>query len=408
MQKSYLYIGIVVVVAILGGLLYFVFSGGNEMPLQTVQGTEFGESETLPTTEVGTTNTTNTQTNGSVPVAVEASTAKVFKITEGPIAGATLIDTVRPTSTVVRFVLQTNGHVFDLALDSPGALPKAVSNTTIPGISRVLWSEKGRGALLQYVDNSTTKTAHLALPSVGSTTPPARIQFLPPGIADIAVSPDGTKVAYLMATNNGSDGYIANADGIGSKKLFSLPLSQLLVSWPAPGTLLVQTPASAGTNGMIFSVGATTGSVAPTVYAPGITAIADQTFSKLIYQVINQDGSRSTYAHNVRSGLASALSFDPLPERCIWSQVASSTMYCPTPLSYVPGNYVDQWHMGTLGATDAILQFDMTTARSAIVASPGSSDGGEASNILEIGTSQSGKYLLFLRKGDRSLWGVRL
>src|SRR3989344_2659777 len=149
-------------------------------------------------------------TNNGAPVINNTISAqKIFKIANGPVAGATLIQTTRPaTSTVARFVIQTNGHTFDLVLDSPGAVPKAVSNTTIPGIIKVTWSEKGRGALMQYFDASILKTVHFLLPPPASTTTvPVRVQFLPEGIASIAVSPDGANVVYLVKTAGGSDGY---------------------------------------------------------------------------------------------------------------------------------------------------------------------------------------------------------
>ncbi len=404
-MKITLYIGIGAAVVLLGGLSWFIFRGSPATSVDTTPSTQFGSSDVRATTGV---NTSNGSINGAEPVVAALSTDKVFKVTDGPIAGATLLVATRPTSTVARFVLQTNGHVFDLALDSPGAIPKAVSNTTIPGISRVLWSEKGRGALLQYLDNDIVKTAHLSLPPVGSTTPPARIQFLPSGISDLAVAPDGAAIAYLTRNNTGSDGYVAAPDGSSSKKLFSLPLAQLLVTWPAIGTLLVQTPAGAGVSGMLFSVNTQNGATTPLVYAQGLTAVADRSFGRIMYQTVGNDGVRTTYSHNVRTGLASPLSFAPLPERCVWSQVASTTVYCPTSLVYTPSSYVDLWHQGVASVADAVLAFNLASTRSQVLASPGGSDGGVESSMLELISSPIDNYLLFIRKDDRSLWGVRL
>lgn len=406
MNKTLFWIGAGILGALLiGALGWFVLSGGEPTTtIDTSTSTQFGSSDVRATTGVHSTTGSNT----NVPTAVELSTSKVFKITEGPIAGAALIEITRPTSTIVRFVLQNNGHVFDLALDSPGAIPKAVSNTTIPGIAKVQWTEKGRGALLQYLDSDVVKTAHLSLPPVGSTTPPARLQFLPANIATITVSPDGANIAYLMRTQNGSDGYTAAPNGTAAKKVFSLPLSQLLLSWPAAGTLLAQTPAASGVDGMLFSVNAQSGATVPLVYAPGITAIADRAFSRIIYQTVSNSGVRTTYSHSTRTGLASTLSLDPLPERCVWSRVASSTLYCPAPLQATGSTHVDLWHQGLTNTPDALFSFDVTTSRGQLLAIPGGKDGGEESQVLELISGPNSKYLLFIRKNDRSLWGVRL
>ena len=366
---------------------------------------QFGNSETRTSSGVG--NTSGINAAQSITESV-INTTKVFKIANGPVAGATLIQTLRPaTSTVVRFALANNGHIFDLVLDSPGAVAKPRSNTTIPGVLRTVWSEKGRGALVQYIDGGVIKTAHLALPSAeATTTTPVRIEFLQQGIANLDVSPDGASVTYLIKTANGSDIYTAGANGSNIKKLLSLPFSELQISWPAQGTLLAQTNSATGIPGVVFSIDAKTGASAPLVYASGLTAIADRTFGRVVYQTANE--SRSTYSQNVKTGLATPLSFDPIPELCRWSNATSTTLYCATPISYVAANYLDLWHMGAASAASTILKFDLSKGGSTIVASPGGKDGGEQSDITELAVSPDDSYLLFIRTGDRSLWGVRL
>ncbi len=362
----------------------------------------FGTSDTRTTTDV------SSSQSGVLPVVSQTlSSAKIFKISDGPIAGATLITAGYPTSTVARFVTASNGHVFDLVLDSQGAVPRTVSNTTIPSIAEVTWSEKGRGTLLRYLDQDTIKTVHISLPISGATTTPTtRIQFLPAGITSLAVSPDGKSVAYLMQTASGSDGYLADADGGNSKKLFSLPLSQVQISWPAQSTLLAESAPGAGIAGVVFSVDSKTGGVSPLIYAPGITATADRSFGHVVYQTAGD--TRATYSQNVKTGLATALSFDPIPELCTWSLATSTSLYCASPLAYVAPNYLDLFHLGTGGVGMSILKYDLSLGVSSVVAIPGSKDGGEQTEMAEIAVSPSDDYLLFIRKGDRSLWGVRL
>ena len=393
-------------IAAAGIIIWVVYFNTPALTTTTDTGAQFGTSVDTRTT--ATTDQPLDTLRASNQPNIVPSTQKIFKIANGPIAGATLIQTTRPaTSTVARFVVQTNGHAFDLVLDSPGAVPKAVSNTTIPGIIKVVWSEKGRGALMQYLDANILKTVHFLLPQPASTTTvPVRVQFLPEGISSLAVSPDGANVAYLVKTTAGSDGYTANADGGGVKKLFSLSLSQVSIMWPSSGTLLAQSAPSAGVPGVVFSIDAKTGANAPLVYALGLTAIADRSFSRVIYQTA--DSGRSTYVRDTKTGLAKPLSFDPVPEQCIFGNTTSTTMYCATPLAYVPANYLDLRHIGTANATLSIISFNVTTGKSTIVASPGGADGGEQADIAEMTISPDDKYLIYIRKGDRSLWAVRL
>lgn len=401
------WIAVIVGAGIVAALLivwFVLLSGPSATPNSTATDNSFGTSNTVTNTSV----TQTTDTNTAQPViSTGISAQKVFKVAEGPIAGATLLLTTRPTTTIARFVLAQNGHILDLALDTPGAVSKAVSNTTIPGITNVVWSEQGRGALLQYTDIGAIKTAHFALPDPAATTTQlVRVQFLPSNIASLAASPDGASVAYLIKTSAGADGYTAKADGTGAKKLFSIPLSQILLSWPSTDTLLAQTAPSTGISGVVFSVNTKTSGVSPLLYGAGVTATADKTFSKIVYQTA--DSARNTYVRDTKTGLSKTFSFDPLPEQCAWSIFSLTTLYCAAPFSSVATNYLDLWHAGQASPADTLLKFDTATSRSQILATPGGQDGGEASNIVEMSVSPDDHYLLFIRKGDRSLWAVRL
>lgn len=346
------------------------------------------------------------------------SSQKVFKISDGPVAGAVFMQDGRPTTTMARFVMQHNGHVLDLAIDSPGSVARAVSNTTIPGAQRVEWSMQqiaGRqvaaGAVLQYIDSGAIKTVALTFPSATTSTStrqaPARIQFLPDNLRAMAASPDGLSLTYLVSTANGSDGYIARADGTNPKRLFSFPLSQMTLSWPSTGTLLATSKAATDVPGIAFSIAAATGAVTPILYAEGLTTTADTGLTQIVYQSATAQ-SRFTHAHNTKTNLDRPLSFDPIPEKCIWSRTLEAMMYCAVPLSYTGPQYVDLWHQGAAAAADSIVAYDLLTGETTILATPGGADGGVASDIMQMALSADEKYILFVSKGARSLWGVRL
>lgn len=406
------------VAEIIGGALFvllviwffFLRSPGLE-PTDTIGQQTFGAGDT----RVGV-NPTEGEDNSTQSIQSPTSQQKVFKISSGPVAGATFMQEARPTTTIARFVMQQNGHVLDLAIDSPGSVARAISNTTIPGATEVVWEmgsdatrQVARGAVLRYVDQESIKSVALTFPAAATTTTiaPVRIQFLPDNIRSLAASPDGSSIVYLISTVSGSDGYVARADGTNQKKLFSLPLSQVLVSWPSSGVILATSKAAAGVPGIAFSINATSGAVAPVLYATGLTTTADFGFDQVVYQ--SADGTNKvTYAHNVKTNLDRTLSFDPIPEKCVWSRVQLSTMYCAVPLSYVPGDYIDLWHQGVASAADSIVSYNLITGQNTILATPGSAEGGTASDILQMALSADEKYLLYVRKGDRSLWGVRL
>lgn len=333
---------------------------------------------------------------------------KVFQVADGPVVSAIVMHTQQPTTTVARYVQQNNGHVLDLVLDSAGAVSKAVSNTTIPGVVRALWTKGGSGVILQYLDGNTVKTVSLAFPTkIATTSQPVTIKFLPDGIQDIVVSPNGTSVAYLLRTQTGVRGYSASTDGTGGKELFTLPFHEIVLTWPSQDTILAYTKSTLGTPSISFSISVSSGAVVTLLYAPTLTLSADPTYTYLVYQTSASGGIPTTYTRNLKTGQNSGLSFAPYPERCIWG-TATSTMYCATPLDPVPANYLDLWHAGSATAAEALVSYSFPAGRSTILALPGDSVGGISSTIENISVSDDQKYLLFVRRGDKSLWGVRL
>lgn len=410
MKTLYWYIGGTAAAVVVSALLaWFIFASAPAASTAPAQSTATFGSQNNNATDALPASGNSTITPGNTPTSVGTiSQQKVFKISDGPVAGATFVQTLRPTTTVARFVMADNGHAFDLAIDSQGAVVKTLSNTTIPGAMSAQWA--GGSALLQYLDGTTIKTVYLGLPMPSATSSaPVRVQFYPDAITALAVAPDNSAVAYLLRTDSGTAGYVSKPDGTGSKALFTLPLSQVQLRWPSKGTILAYSNAAAGVPGIAFAIDAKTGSVTPLLYAPGLTATADASFEHVLYQTIPPGGSPRTYSHSISGGGDVALSFSPLPEKCVPAPQNAQLVVCAAPLTYVPANYLDLWHQGALSAADSLIAYDLATGASNILATPGSTeDGGVGTDMLQLAISPDGRYALFISKYDRSLWGVRL
>jgi len=403
MKTAYIYTaGIAGAVAVSAILAWFIFaSAPKTTPVQTTAGSDLGaiDNSSIAVPESGAGNTSGT--TGQVGTTVQQ---KIFKLSDGPVAGATFVQASRPTTTLARFVMADNGHVFDLSIDTQGAVPKALSNTTIPGALSVQWA--GGSALLQYLDGSTPKTVYLNLPSANSTSTLSRLSFFPDGIVSYAIAPKNDGAAYLLRTSTGVTGYISKPDGTAGKKLFSLPLREVQLRWPAEGTLLAYSNASAGVPGIAFAIDAKSGVVTPLVYAAGLTATADAAFAHVLYQTT--DGiATHTFSHNVLNGSDKALSLSPLPEQCAPS-ANSGFMLCAASLVAKTADYLDLWHQGASNAADSLLLYNLASGTSTLLATPGGNDGGVSTDMAVVALSPDGRYALFISKADRSLWGVRL
>lgn len=405
MNRNFIYIilSLLILLIVAGGIFLFFQSSATQNPNSS--GGLFGFGGTVS-------NVQNTPDDGTNTPLIGVSTLQtVFKIADGPIAGASFTQTFNPTTTLTRYTKADNGHVLDLPLGVSGAVARSVSNVTVPGIISSVWTANGTSTVMQYADSGVVKTmfvAFAAASSTASTSPatPARIRFLPNGILSLALSPTDARVAYLLAGSNGGvDGYISNLDGTNIKNIFSLPLSQVALSWPSPNILLVQTKSAFGVPGIVYSVNATTGVLSPLLYAPGLSSTANKNFTKVVYQT-SGDNKAVTYSHDIATGKDAPLANNPLPEKCAWSIIRTTDAYCALPLDAMPSNYLDLWHQGLVQTADAIVNLDTNTGIGTVITLPG--DGGANASIEQIILSPDGQYLMFITRGDQALWGVKL
>ena len=354
---------------------------------------------------------------GSQPGAT-VSAQMIFKITDGPVVSGTLVTAGMPTTTTSRFISAEDGHVYALDIDVAGAVPRVLSNITIPGVARAVWTDKGDGVLMQYLQGGTVKTVHLALFATTSTTTLATsaasptVRFLPDDVAAMAASPDGKNVAYALHAALGSDIYIAASDGNNAKKLLSLPLSELGLSWPATSSLFLYTKSAGGAPGLGILVNAKTGATAPMLYGTGMTATVNPFLSHALYRTDTGTGA-SVYAEPLSTGqslsVPSSASLAPvLPETCVWNPIRPAQAYCSAPVASAPNNYLELFHRGESSVASVLVSIDMLNPAALTAATPGSRDGGEVSNLRSLAISPDARYLSFVSKDDGKLWGVRL
>ncbi len=386
--------------------------------------TAFGGA--APSVQTGTTNTGafSLQGGGNIPQATSAqgsttaSTQIIFKISDGPVSGAELVNYGIPTTTYSRYVSPEDGHIYEQKLDSAGSLSKMISNITIPGVSRAVWTDGGNGVLLQYMQGGTIKTVHLLFAATSATTTistpvtPPVVRFLPDGVTGIAASPNSKNIAYTLRTSAGSDVYTASSDGSNAAKLFSLPLSELKISWSATTTLFLYTKAAGGVQGISFSANTKTGAVTPVLYGVGMTATADPFYTSILYRTDTGSGA-TLYAEQISSGQSAAFNIGaslaaPLPETCVWNPVRPLQAFCAAPSVSAPDNYLELWHRGESSVASAIISVNVFNGTIGLIATPGTRDGGETSDAYMFAISPNARYLSFVSKDDQKLWGVRL
>lgn len=394
---------------VVGGVMFFLWQYlGNTTNIISTQENTQGEVFGVPATNI--IDQDNTQNNKDGVALRDTSTVQIVSISDQPIAGATIIQTTQPISTVARYMQQENGHIYDLPLDITAGTPRPVSNITMPGVQKTFWVQGGRGVLAQYIQNDRTiKTAYIDLEKdSASSSSQTRMRFLPDNVQDIAVSPSGAFIIYLTRPDKGgTTGYLAKADGSEAKILFTVPLSQTFISWPATTTMLLQTAATSGVEGAVFAINSSSGIVAPLLFGKGITATANNTFSKVLFTTAqSSDSATLSYSRDIRTGNTVTFPSGVLPEKCAWSHMNSSVLYCAKPLGTMLGDYLDSLYFGNIPENDYISVTSTLTGNSIGIAVPGSRQGGKKDRIGNIVVATNDRYILYTNQSDRSLSAV--
>lgn len=361
------------------------------------------ETETLPS---------GTETAPNQPAATEQS--PFTQISRGPAAGFTAFTTStkvtlpatdpkqKPTTRtvfkhVVRYVSRTNGYVYEIVDES---IPTQITNTYIPNIYEASFADGGATALLRFLrdDNRTIATYSVPIPGLnadGTRTQGAGTYF-PDNISSLGLSPDGTSVARLTHTGNGSLLASGTTKNTGVKEIISSAFNSWVVSWPTASVYL-QTKASAFASGYLYRVDAGAKRLVRVLGdIPGLTATVSPKGAYVLYSESVPDGFR-TKLLTVKTGKVITLPIATLPEKCTW--LKSENLICAGNATATIANYPDDWYSGTLSFSDSLYRI---IADGAIV--DRIDDGTRSYDAINLRVNEEAGMLYFIDKPTGLLW----
>ena len=143
---------------------------------------------------------------------------KLMKVSTMPIAGFAVFQkekTEKEFVPMLRYVDRATGNIYQTFVDK--IQEKRFSNTIIPKVYEAFFGNNGEVVIMRYLkkDEKTIQTFIGNLPQETleeDTTGKQKIEgsFLPENISTLSLSPDTTKVFYLLNTNNTVLGVIFN------------------------------------------------------------------------------------------------------------------------------------------------------------------------------------------------------
>ncbi len=414
----------VLVVAVLGGLYFWFMSRGSGGENSVSTGGfsvrnffPFGNENENPPNEGDTNNSNNgnNSINSSNDVGAGGvggsgftnSTGshlnKLRKLSEGPVAGAILIND-KSTTTTIRFVEKATGNVYE-ALSNTSSI-RRLTNETIPAISRAIWLKNGSGFLAQkageddIVETSFVKLTQNTSTSTSGTPYTTIISDLPTGILEITVSPDSKKIFYLVR-DSGSKGFVSNPDGTGKTEVFSNFLSEWIPEWSSTNTILIKSKASAGEKSYGFVLNPTTKSFKETysnMYGGSALGRED---NKSLLLSSGGDYPNLFIRNNTDLSLTS-IDIKTISEKCSWNPADLKFVYCAVPKS-IKGSWPDSWYKGEIETSDSIQKVNVFDLYTYVVADL-ETESNEKIDVQNIQVSKDGKYTLFENKADKTLW----
>ncbi|MCI0565814.1 hypothetical protein L0Y46_01310 [bacterium] len=303
-----------------------------------------------------------------------------------------------------RFLTRERGHIFEARMDDTRL--RRVTNTTIPQIYQAMWTNSEENLVLRYLENGTeqveTLLARIIPAEEGGAEGRVEGILLPQGVEEIAVDEEGGEIFYLLPQGNGVVGYITDINASKQKKVFESPITEWIPQWTKSGDIILTTKPSANILGHAYFLDVKNGELERILgNEPGMTAL------------VNPDGTRAIVSRNTRGGFETLIydikeaTLDPigiktLSEKCVWSRVDATIVYCGIPVSIPRGDYPDSWYQGAIVLSDGLWRIDTELGTVKFLLSLNEVD------IASLSISPNDEFLYFINKRDLSLWSYEL
>ncbi len=416
-------IGGIAFILILALVAFLVLRFAKDSPIAISIGKVLPFGEVLPDTlRSSATNTGSLDPGVRQPIPGSDMLLPLFRqITDKPIAGATVLE--ESGKTLVRYVLRERGTIFEF--DTVSAATRQLTNTLIPQVYEAYFGNNGDTVVLRYLDRSlgydTIKTylSEISLPSSTQNSSDAvgeiRGKYLSDNISAVSISPDGTKLFYLLPTEVGVLGYVVQLDSIKDPKLvlesaFAEWLPQILND----GKIILTTKPSAATAGFSYLYNPTDKSMTRIAREKnGLTTLGMVSGGDVLFgENINGNATVGIYSekgYNGDEGLVTheqALPLTTLPEKCVWA-AGGARLYCASFTNTEKKMIPDEWYQGLLSFDDTFWAVDARTTDIRLLGDP-KQDVEKSLDATMPFVDRAEKFLFFTDKHTSFLWSMRI
>jgi hypothetical protein len=417
-RRIYLVVAGIVLLALFGGVLWYVLflkDTANELSPVTGDGGFGGVADIIDRGQNGSGGEINIPNTAGI---FDDPNAPVFvQLTDVPVSGLYALE----TRTTVRYVEREKGDVYEIDGIDPSTKRKIGVNT-IPGVQEAFFGNGGSTVVFRYLDftrdtSGTISTTLGRISPSGDPSAPAEIDNTPlvNGISDVSISPNGTKLAFVVPLpDGGSSIRVMDLVDREPKEVLRSPLREWIPYMMDNGDVFLATK--------------------PSVYAPGYLyrySPSTKTFERIVRNKMGMtalpspDGSLALFSENTAqgpvfgiagiqsgefdyiSGTETQLDISSLADKCVWHS-DRSTAYCasftpPNPRVEIP----DAWYRGEVQLKDSFWKIDVPTQSTTLLGDP-EIDIGKTIDATRLVISADKTILYFINRTDGTLWAMRI
>ena len=342
-------------------------------------------------------------------------TAKLHRVSSMPIAGYGVFmkqrygETIAETVPYIRYADRAMGNTYQTFADK--IEERKFSVTNVPKLYEAYFGNGGESVTMRYLkeDSKTIETFAGVLPKEilgGDTGVENQLagSFLPENISDVSISPDFSKIFYLLPSGDGTVGITAFASGEGKNQVFSSPFTEWLSQWPNQRMITLTTKPSGVALGYMYAVDPNQKDFNKILGGiNGLTTLASPSGKLVLYA----DNNLSLKIFNIGTGETVRAGVKTLPEKCVWGS-GSDTVYCAVPKYISSVIYPDSWYQGETSFSDEIWKIDVLNGNGVLLADPTTIENAYNIDGINLKLSEEEKYLFLVNKNDSYLWELEL
>lgn len=330
----------------------------------------------------------------------------LIKIAPIPITGVSVFEN-KNKDTVIRFISRENGHIFETLLNSN--TQKRISNTTILRIWSALWLQDNNSFITRFLNNESDEinTFYAEIKTNENTEGSIEGTFLQNEITELTVSKSKEKIFYLIPNGVGVVGIISKPDGSAKAQVFVSPISEWRSQWPEGDKIALTTKPSANIPGFMYFLNTNTEKFEKIISDKnGLTTLTNEERTKVLFSH-NKAGKLLLSVLDIKSKEVTELSLWTIAEKCIWSNINSSIIYCAVPNTIPVGGSLDLWYQGLVSFSDSVWAIDTETQTANMLMNPEDYIG-ENIDMINLILSSNEDYLFFTNKEDSNLWQLKI